>query len=72
MNNQYEIEIKSLLGEKKNADILRDKLTSKNVSLKSQHKQLNHYFVVKDLNLFKSPWKRFNFLNSLVKNIQSF
>ncbi|PIQ92452.1 MAG: hypothetical protein COV70_00580 [Parcubacteria group bacterium CG11_big_fil_rev_8_21_14_0_20_39_22] len=42
--HSYEIEIKSLLGKKENADALREKLLSKGLSLKSEHSQLNHYF----------------------------
>lgn len=54
MSSQFEIEIKSLLGEKENADNLRDKLLAKGATLKSQHKQLNHYFVINDLEKFKN------------------
>ena len=43
----YEIEIKTLLGEKENADAFRDKLLSDGDNIKTvgQSKQLNHYFV---------------------------
>lgn len=54
MTSQFEIEIKSLLGEKAKADELRQKLVTRKAILQSQHKQLNHYFVVKDLENFRS------------------
>lgn len=43
----YEVEIKSLLGSKENADKLRNKMLSidPKVKLISKNKQLNHYFV---------------------------
>lgn len=49
--HQYEVEIKSLLGHKENADKLMDKLKA-DPSFHSlgAHKQLNHYFVGGDLN----------------------
>ena len=42
----YEIEIKSLLGEKINADLLKQKMNDADESTKltSKNKQLNHYF----------------------------
>ncbi len=42
----YEVEIKSLLGSKENADALRDKMGALDPNLKliSRNKQLNHYF----------------------------
>jgi len=42
----FEIEIKSLLGEKANADILVERMRELDpaVSIESQNKQLNHYF----------------------------
>ncbi len=47
----YEVEIKSLLGEKDNADKLLEKM-KEDPSFKShgEHKQLNHYFTDGDLN----------------------
>lgn len=46
MSHQYEIEIKSLLGPKENADELREKLHAKYPDLKQSddEQQLNHYF----------------------------
>lgn len=43
----YEIEIKSLLGSKENADALVEKMKAKDKNLfkHETHKQLNHYFV---------------------------
>src|SRR3990167_10445131 len=52
MGHQYEIEIKSLLGEKTNADAFRDRLTGKGAVLALSGKQLNHYFVGNDLTKF--------------------
>lgn len=45
--NHFEIEIKSLLGSKQNADQLRKKLESRfpNLKLSEESSQLNHYFV---------------------------
>lgn len=45
--HQYEIEIKSLLGEKKNVDSLKKKMKESDSAYKqtSTSKQLNHYFV---------------------------
>lgn len=44
--SHFEIEVKSLLGEKENADSLVEKMKSldPNMSVISQNKQLNHYF----------------------------
>src|SRR3989338_1684081 len=53
MSTQYEIEIKSLLGDKKYADNLSQKILSKGGVLTSKNKQLNHYFTVSDLSKFK-------------------
>lgn len=54
MSKQFEIEIKSLLGSKENADILKAKIASKGGDLSSvkESKQLNHYFIYSDLNKF--------------------
>ena len=50
--NQYEIEIKSLLGHKENADKLLEKLQADPTFLSlGAHKQLNHYFVEGDLGI---------------------
>jgi predicted adenylyl cyclase CyaB len=52
--SQFEIEIKSLLGTKENADKLKQKLAEKGVDLSKakQSKQLNHYFTYTDLSKF--------------------
>ena len=42
----YEIELKSLLGSKERADILRNKLAGKSAQVLGKHSQLNHYFVL--------------------------
>ncbi len=49
--NSYEVEIKSLLGGKEKADILKEKLQNIDPGVKciSKHKQLNHYFVNGDM-----------------------
>jgi len=51
MQQQYEIEIKSLLGSKENADALIAKLQAKNGNslVPKKSKQLNHYFTYTDL-----------------------
>jgi predicted adenylyl cyclase CyaB len=51
--SQFEIEIKSLLGSKENADMLKHKLHEfdPDIKLTSQNKQLNHYFVGGDMDL---------------------
>ncbi len=50
-NNSYEIEIKSLLGNKESADKLIEKMrgADPNFQILGAHKQLNHYFVDGDL-----------------------
>ena len=49
--NHYEIEIKSLLGTKENADILVGNMKAKDPGFQElgSHKQLNHYFQGGDL-----------------------
>lgn len=54
MSNQYEIEIKSLLGEKSKADDLSKKILAKGGRIVSKHKQLNHYFILSDIEKFKT------------------
>ncbi len=50
----YEIEIKSLLGSKENADALRKKIVAKYGNQAAEHsKQLNHYFIGGDMVKFK-------------------
>ena len=53
MSHQYEIEIKSLLGEKENAETLRRKISEKGGKLLAKNNQLNHYFTVSDVTKFK-------------------
>lgn len=59
----YEIEIKSLLGSKENADTLKSKLKEVDPStrLVSSNKQLNHYFIDGD---FEKLYKNFEGLVS--------
>lgn len=48
--NSYEVEIKSLLGQKENAEALKQKLqTDPSFKSHGSHKQLNHYFIGGDL-----------------------
>lgn len=49
----YEIEVKTLLGAKENADKLREKINEKGASLLGKNNQLNHYFTVSDASKFK-------------------
>lgn len=53
MSDRYEIEIKSLLGDKKRADLLKSKILEKGGKCISKNKQLNHYFVISDVSKFK-------------------
>ena len=54
MSKQFEIEIKSLLGSKENAQALKEKIAAKggDLSQVKESKQLNHYFIYSDLNKF--------------------
>lgn len=49
---QYEIEVKSLLGDEEAADIFRKKIAEIEQELEfiSKHKQINHYFIDGDIN----------------------
>lgn len=53
MQESYEIEIKSLLGNEENAQVLRGKISGEGGKLISKNKQLNHYFTGSDLVKFK-------------------
>src|SRR3990167_4250739 len=53
MSHQYEIEIKSFLGNKDKADLLSEKIVERGGVKTSQNKQLNHYFIVADVSRFK-------------------
>ena len=55
----YEIEIKSLLGAKDNADNLKSKISERGGKLVSKNNQLNHYFVVSDLPKFRESFEKF-------------
>lgn len=46
--NQYEIEIKSLLGDQERADHFRNTLIKEGAVKQSEHSQLNHYFIKGD------------------------
>lgn len=78
MGHTYEIEIKTLLGEKKNADSFRGRLVKSGALLAKAGKQLNHYFVGKDLKKFHknllpfiSPEKKALF-SEIVTNAKDF
>ncbi|OHA88675.1 MAG: hypothetical protein A2741_02250 [Candidatus Zambryskibacteria bacterium RIFCSPHIGHO2_01_FULL_43_27] len=51
--SNYEIEIKSLLGNERNAKSLKDKIMKKGASLVAKSKQLNHYFLLNDAGRLK-------------------
>jgi len=53
MSNQYEIEIKSLLGSLGNATRLKKKIREKGGIFLNSNKQLNHYFIVFDIKKFR-------------------
>ena len=53
MSSTYEIEIKSLLGEKKEAERVKNLILVKGGILSANNKQLNHYFLLNDVSLFK-------------------
>jgi adenylate cyclase class IV len=53
MSNQYEIEIKTLLGAPEKAVELKKKITAKGGALTASNRQLNHYFILKDTDEFK-------------------
>ncbi len=82
MQNSYEIEIKALLGDKKNAEKLIDKLYSKYPKAKKTktgEKQLNHYFVKGDKNkllealkLFIKDETKLNYLRDLLQKATKF
>jgi predicted adenylyl cyclase CyaB len=50
----YEIEIKSLLGNSERASNLRKKIKERGGVLLNSHKQLNHYFILSDIEKFKN------------------
>ncbi len=49
----YEIEIKTLLGEKENADNLRSKILEKGGTPLAKNNQLNHYFTLSNVDKFR-------------------
>lgn len=53
MSNQYEIEIKSLLGNKENADKLKAEISRQGGEMISKNNQLNHYFILSNQDKFK-------------------
>lgn len=61
MSDTYEIEIKSLLGEEKNADSLREKLREIDPTLEasSSYSQVNHYFEGGDLHTLSQALRKY-------------
>ena len=57
MSHQYEIEIKSLLGDADKAFLLRDNLSRHGGKLITKGRQLNHYFIVSNIAQFKEKLK---------------
>jgi adenylate cyclase class IV len=53
MSEVYEIEIKTLLGNEDNANSFRNQILEKKGELLSKNKQLNHYFILGDIQKFK-------------------
>ncbi len=54
--SQYEIEIKSLLGSSERARKLKEKIKERGGVLLNSNKQLNHYFIIDDVNKFKEQF----------------
>jgi adenylate cyclase class IV len=54
MGSKYEIEVKTLLGSKENADSLKEKIKAGGGTSIGQGKQLNHYFLLEDSESLKS------------------
>lgn len=59
MSPKYEIEIKTLLGTRENSETLKNKIKESGGILKAQSKQLNHYFILNNTELFKSQFLRY-------------
>jgi len=56
MSSKYEIEIKTLLGTRENSETLKNKIKQNGGTLKTQNKQLNHYFILNNTELFKNQF----------------
>ncbi len=54
--SQYEIEIKSLLGSSERAHKLKEKIKEKGGALVKKNNQLNHYFILNDVEKFKEKF----------------
>ncbi len=80
MNHSYEIEIKTLLGSKANAEKLKDVMRQKDSKLvhKSSHTQLNHYFSGGDLGKLSGallpylPADKVDQLEKIVNDVKDF
>jgi adenylate cyclase class IV len=59
MSSKYEIEVKTLIGTKENADLLKSKIKNDGAVLVGNNKQLNHYFVLNDVELFKNNFLQY-------------
>lgn len=80
MNNSYEVEIKTLLGSRENAESLKTKMATQDPTLQAlgSHSQLNHYFQGGDLQKLEAnlgeliePAKKEQFAE-ICKNAKSF
>lgn len=75
---QYEVEVKSLLGEEENALRLKEKMSHFNSRLISKNTQLNHYFVGQDLHTVAKKLKEYLSgdvlakLNDLIYKVRDF
>ena len=65
--SQYEIEIKSLLGSPEKAAKLKEKIKEKGGALVRSNNQLNHYFILNDVNKFKEKFNSHLFGEDKVK-----
>src|SRR3989338_4216482 len=65
--SQYEIEIKSMLGSSGKAAKLKEKIREKGGELLNSNKQLNHYFILNDVNKFKEKFNPHLFGENKVK-----
>jgi len=65
--SQYEIEIKSLLGSFERARKLKEKIKEKGGEFVRSNNQLNHYFILNDVNKFKEKFNSHLFGEDKVK-----
>lgn len=55
----YEIEVKTLLGEKAKADEFRAELVARGAEIREQEQQLNHYFIGGDYQILREKLQEF-------------